>query len=358
MRAQPRVRRHKQNHAGLASDISRRIFPAYKVRLSGLDKKSKYILVMDIVPVDDCRYKFHNGKWTVAGKADPEMPRRLYIHPDSPSTGEQWMQKIVSFHKLKLTNNISDKNGYHILNSMHKYQPRFHIIRAADLLRMPYSPTTSRVFKETEFIAVTAYQNEKGAPQPPPPPPPPRKTIDFSVGALSRPHVADQPPQEVKENSKPELFEKENRFLREQRKCAKDPQSPPNVTVCQRAIAHPLFPVCHPNALFPSTSSAFHHPMSSLYINTSPLSVSAAAAAAAAAAGHHRSPTSLPPAAFPVTPSHMQQAMASHPDIPSSFPTSLALASHLSYLHRQNAASHASPMFPSRVPHSAGSCGE
>lgn len=48
----------------------------------------------------------------VAGKADPEMPRRMYIHPDSPSTGEQWMQKSVSFHKLKLTNNISDKHGF------------------------------------------------------------------------------------------------------------------------------------------------------------------------------------------------------------------------------------------------------
>ena len=47
----------------------------------------------------------------VAGKADPEMPKRMYIHPDSPATGEQWMQKIVSFHKLKLTNNISDKHG-------------------------------------------------------------------------------------------------------------------------------------------------------------------------------------------------------------------------------------------------------
>ena len=47
----------------------------------------------------------------MAGKADPEMPKRMYIHPDSPATGEQWMQKIVSFHKLKLTNNISDKNG-------------------------------------------------------------------------------------------------------------------------------------------------------------------------------------------------------------------------------------------------------
>jgi T-box len=48
----------------------------------------------------------------VAGKADPEMPKRMYIHPDSPSTGEQWMQKVVSFHKLKLTNNISDKHGF------------------------------------------------------------------------------------------------------------------------------------------------------------------------------------------------------------------------------------------------------
>ena len=48
----------------------------------------------------------------VAGKADPEMPKRMYIHPDSPATGDQWMQKIVSFHKLKLTNNLSDKHGF------------------------------------------------------------------------------------------------------------------------------------------------------------------------------------------------------------------------------------------------------
>ena len=67
---------------------------------------------MDIIPVDDCRYKFHNSRWMVAGKADPEMPKRMYIHPDSPATGEHWMQKSVSFHKLKLTNNISDKHGY------------------------------------------------------------------------------------------------------------------------------------------------------------------------------------------------------------------------------------------------------
>ena len=52
------------------------------------------------------------SRWMVAGKADPEMPKRMYIHPDSPATGEQWMQKVISFHKLKLSNNISDKHGF------------------------------------------------------------------------------------------------------------------------------------------------------------------------------------------------------------------------------------------------------
>lgn len=48
-----------------------------------------------------------------------------------------------------------------ILNSMHKYQPRFHIVRANDILKLPYSTFKTYVFPETEFIAVTAYQNEK-----------------------------------------------------------------------------------------------------------------------------------------------------------------------------------------------------
>uniref|UniRef100_A0A0M3HSD4 T-box domain-containing protein n=1 Tax=Ascaris lumbricoides TaxID=6252 RepID=A0A0M3HSD4_ASCLU len=139
----------------------RRIFPAFKVKLSGLDKRSKYILLMDIVPADECRYKFHNSRWMVAGKADPEMPKRMYIHPDSPANGEHWMAKGANFHKLKLTNNISDKHGFTILNSMHKYQPRLHVVRCAELINLPYSTFRTFVFKETEFIAVTAYQNEK-----------------------------------------------------------------------------------------------------------------------------------------------------------------------------------------------------
>ncbi|NXW65075.1 TBX3 factor, partial [Eurystomus gularis] len=52
-------------------------------------------------------------------------------------------------------------HGSTILNSMHKYQPRFHIVRANDILKLPYSTFRTYVFPETEFIAVTAYQNDK-----------------------------------------------------------------------------------------------------------------------------------------------------------------------------------------------------
>ncbi|XP_067087062.1 T-box transcription factor TBX3 [Osmerus mordax] len=152
---------HKCGTEMIITKSGRRMFPPFKVRCTGLDKKAKYILLMDIVAADECRYKFYNSHWMVAGKADPEMPKRMYIHPDSPATGEQWMSKVGNFHKMKLTNNISDKHGFTILNSMHKYQPRFHIVRANDILKLPYSTFRTYVFSETEFIAVTAYQNDK-----------------------------------------------------------------------------------------------------------------------------------------------------------------------------------------------------
>ncbi|XP_051974334.1 T-box transcription factor TBX3-like [Xyrauchen texanus] len=152
---------HKSGTEMVITKSGRRMFPPYKVRCSGFDRNARYILLMDIVATDDYRYKFHNSRWMVAGKADPEMPKRTYVHPDSPATGEHWMSKIVTFHKLKLTNNISDKHGFTVLNSMHKYQPRFHIVRANNILKLPYSTFKTYVFPETEFIAVTAYQNEK-----------------------------------------------------------------------------------------------------------------------------------------------------------------------------------------------------
>lgn len=45
-----------------------------------------------------------------------------------------------------------------VLTSMHKYQPRIHVIRASDPSQIPWSPQSAFSFRETEFVAVTAYQ--------------------------------------------------------------------------------------------------------------------------------------------------------------------------------------------------------
>ena len=47
------------------SPLCRRMFPSYKVKVTGLNPKTKYILLMDIVPGDDHRYKFADNKWCV-----------------------------------------------------------------------------------------------------------------------------------------------------------------------------------------------------------------------------------------------------------------------------------------------------
>ncbi|VDO11296.1 unnamed protein product [Rodentolepis nana] len=153
---------HKMTTEMVITKSGRRMFPAYKINVTGLDPKSKYVMMMDIVPRDENRYKFHNNGWAVAGKADPEPTKRPYIHPDSPATGEQWMQKPISFHKLKLTNNIAERQPFQaVLNSMHKYIPRVHIVRADDFLKINFCEFVTFSFEASEFIAVTAYQNEQ-----------------------------------------------------------------------------------------------------------------------------------------------------------------------------------------------------
>ncbi|GAA52125.1 T-box transcription factor TBX2 [Clonorchis sinensis] len=153
---------HSMTTEMVITKSGRRMFPSFKVKVSGLDANAKYIMLLELVARDEHRYKFHNGKWTVAGKADPEPVRKHYIHPDSPATGEDWMHKSISFHKLKLTNNSTERQPFQaVLNSMHKYIPRFHIVRANNLAKINFCDFTTFVFDETEFIAVTAYQNER-----------------------------------------------------------------------------------------------------------------------------------------------------------------------------------------------------
>ncbi|XP_038043269.1 T-box transcription factor TBX1 isoform X2 [Anas platyrhynchos] len=150
----------------IVTKAGRRMFPTFQVKIFGMDPMADYMLLMDFVPVDDKRYRyaFHSSSWLVAGKADPATPGRVHYHPDSPAKGAQWMKQIVSFDKLKLTNNLLDDNGHIILNSMHRYQPRFHVVYVdprKDSEKYAEENFKTFVFEETRFTAVTAYQNHR-----------------------------------------------------------------------------------------------------------------------------------------------------------------------------------------------------
>uniref|UniRef100_A0A4W4FBJ3 T-box transcription factor T n=1 Tax=Electrophorus electricus TaxID=8005 RepID=A0A4W4FBJ3_ELEEL len=134
----------------------RRMFPVLKVNVSGLDPNAMYSFLLDFVAADNHRWKYVNGEWVPGGKPEPQAPSCVYIHPDSPNFGAHWMKAPVSFSKVKLTNKLNG-GGQIMLNSLHKYEPRIHIVRVGGPRRM----ITSHSFPETQFIAVTAYQNEE-----------------------------------------------------------------------------------------------------------------------------------------------------------------------------------------------------
>ncbi|KAI1894550.1 hypothetical protein AGOR_G00116940 [Albula goreensis] len=134
----------------------RRMFPVLKVSVSGLDPNAMYSFLLDFVAADNHRWKYVNGEWVPGGKPEPQAPSCVYIHPDSPNFGAHWMKAPVSFSKVKLTNKLNG-GGQIMLNSLHKYEPRIHIVRVGGPQRM----ITSHSFQETQFIAVTAYQNEE-----------------------------------------------------------------------------------------------------------------------------------------------------------------------------------------------------
>ncbi|XP_072516283.1 T-box transcription factor TBX6L [Salminus brasiliensis] len=145
----------------LITKTGRRMFPSCKVTVTGLNPKVKYVVMMDMVPFDNNKYKWSRDHWELSGTSEPRLPSRFFIHPDSPAMGERWMQYPISFHKLKLTNNTLNSNGLVVLHSMHKYQPRLHIVQAPDPCRAQPGAYLRFTFPEAAFIAVTAYQNQE-----------------------------------------------------------------------------------------------------------------------------------------------------------------------------------------------------
>uniref|UniRef100_A0A673VGU6 T-box transcription factor 22 n=1 Tax=Suricata suricatta TaxID=37032 RepID=A0A673VGU6_SURSU len=154
----------------IITKAGRRMFPSVRVKVKGLDPGKQYYVAIDVVPVDSKRYRYvyHSSQWMVAGNTDHScITPRFYVHPDSPCSGETWMRQIISFDRLKLTNNEMDDKGHIILQSMHKYKPRVHVMEQdskVDLSRiqsLPIEGVKTFFFKETEFTTVTAYQNQQ-----------------------------------------------------------------------------------------------------------------------------------------------------------------------------------------------------
>ncbi|CRK94143.1 CLUMA_CG007662, isoform A [Clunio marinus] len=156
----------------IITKTGRRMFPTVRVSFSGPlrgQSSDRYAVLLDIVAVDSRRYRYayHRSSWLVAGKADPPPPARLYSHPDTPVGADALRKQVISFEKVKLTNNEMDKNGQIVLNSMHRYQPRIHLVRLTPGQNIPVTPKElaeldhkTYVFPETIFTAVTAYQNQ------------------------------------------------------------------------------------------------------------------------------------------------------------------------------------------------------
>ncbi|CAG5125545.1 unnamed protein product [Candidula unifasciata] len=136
----------------------RRMFPVFRASVTGLDPNAMYTLLLDFIQVDAHRWKYVNGDWVPGGKAEPAVPSCVYIHPDSPNFGAHWMKEPVNFSKVKLTNKLNG-GGQIMLNSLHKYEPRLHVVRVNSRTQKKTILTFS--FPETQFIAVTAYQNEE-----------------------------------------------------------------------------------------------------------------------------------------------------------------------------------------------------
>ncbi|XP_066149598.1 T-box transcription factor TBX2-like [Euwallacea fornicatus] len=140
----------------------RRMFPPMQVHLKELDPQAVYCVFLEMVPASRCRYKYSStGGWAPAGSEEVQSPHRLYVHPESPAKGEYWTSQPINFGRVKLTNTPAPPTGQIVLSSMHKYQPRIIIAQTSDPMALAWAPSTYVMFPETQFIAVTAYQNEK-----------------------------------------------------------------------------------------------------------------------------------------------------------------------------------------------------
>lgn len=141
----------------------RRMFPSVRVNLSGLEEDASYCLMLEMVPIGDCRYKFSGSQWVPAGGAEPQSPQRMYLHPDSPALGSHWNSQPISFSKVKLTNNTLDSSGHVSISTTIHF--RLFVCNPAQPLRNPFGASriclslSGSIMRLTDDVRETAAEN-------------------------------------------------------------------------------------------------------------------------------------------------------------------------------------------------------
>ncbi|GMT19056.1 hypothetical protein PFISCL1PPCAC_10353, partial [Pristionchus fissidentatus] len=140
----------------------RKMFPKIEYVIEGLDENQHYALFLHIERINENRYKYVSGEWVSCGKADTVDTIKKVGHQDGVLMGSAWMRSPVSFDRVKITNNTMDSSPSNIcLTSMCKYRPILSIFKMDSPIHSSIDTDGKQfVLSVTEFIAVTAYQNQ------------------------------------------------------------------------------------------------------------------------------------------------------------------------------------------------------
>ncbi|CAI5444827.1 unnamed protein product [Caenorhabditis angaria] len=140
----------------------RNMFPSLQYRISGLEEDGLYRTSLLLALVDDKKYRYLNGQWD---QFEPcveatHFPREVFV--GETRSGKDLMKRGISFEKIKITNGDDVCNPAREIiriQSMRKYIPILGLYKASrNPLEAPIKIGEFQ-FEETQFIAVTAYQN-------------------------------------------------------------------------------------------------------------------------------------------------------------------------------------------------------
>lgn len=158
---------HREGNEMIITKNGRCLFPILKVLFADLSPNHSYTISMDFALTCPVKYRYRgNGKWKIQQKAADlengdyfELLGQQYTHYEQKKSGKYFMEHAVSFAHMKITNRMikareDEGNGIFTLSSFHSYIPCIILEDLSDAKKWLFC------FYETEFIAVTHYQNE------------------------------------------------------------------------------------------------------------------------------------------------------------------------------------------------------